>query len=74
MALYRRLIGLPKVGEEMFFSLGRAANGEECLVAGMLLGGELFGKAFENWLFHELRSHNAYCERIAGLVFRKLGA
>jgi predicted AAA+ superfamily ATPase len=25
-------------------------------------GSELYGKAFENWVFHELSAHNAYTE------------
>jgi len=35
-------------------------------------GGELFGKAFENWVFHELRSHNSYRERFAEFSFWRL--
>ncbi|MCC5838977.1 MAG: DUF4143 domain-containing protein [Opitutales bacterium] len=30
------------------------------------------GKAFENWLFHELRSYNAYRERFADFSFWRL--
>lgn len=35
-------------------------------------GGELFGKAFENWVFHELRCYNSYCERFAEFSFWRL--
>lgn len=35
-------------------------------------GSELFGKAFENWVFHELRTYNAYRERFADFSFWRL--
>lgn len=35
-------------------------------------GGELFGKAFENWVFHELRCYNSYRERFAEFSFWRL--
>ena len=35
-------------------------------------GSELFGKAFENWVFHELCCYNAYCERFADFSFWRL--
>lgn len=35
-------------------------------------GGELFGKAFESWVFHELRCHNSYRERFAEFSFWRL--
>ncbi len=35
-------------------------------------GSELFGKAFENWCFHELTSYNLYAEIFAGLSYWKL--
>lgn len=35
-------------------------------------GGELFGKAFENWVFHELCCYNSYHERFAELAFWRL--
>lgn len=37
-------------------------------------GGELFGKAFENWVLHELRAHNAYHERAADLFYWRLAS
>lgn len=33
---------------------------------------ELYGKAFENWVFHELCAHNAYGEREAALSYWRL--
>lgn len=35
-------------------------------------GSELFGKAFENWVFHELCCYNAYCERFAVFHYWRL--
>jgi predicted AAA+ superfamily ATPase len=35
-------------------------------------GSELFGKAFENWIFHELRCYNSYRERFAEFSFWRL--
>jgi uncharacterized protein len=35
-------------------------------------GSELFGKAFENWVFHELKSYNMYKERFAEIYFWRL--
>ena len=32
-------------------------------------GSELYGKAFENWVFHELSAHNAYTEAFATLSY-----
>ena len=37
-------------------------------------GTELYGKAFENWVFHELRAHNAYRERFATLSYWRLAS
>lgn len=36
------------------------------------LGSELFGKAFENWIFHELRCFKAYCEPDLDITYWKL--
>ena len=36
------------------------------------VGSELFGKAFENWVFHELAAYNAYAERCAQMSFWRL--
>jgi predicted AAA+ superfamily ATPase len=35
-------------------------------------GSELYGKAFENWVFHELNAHNAYSEAFAKLSYWRL--
>jgi uncharacterized protein len=37
-------------------------------------GSELYGKAFENWVFHELRCYNAYRERFARFAFWRLSS
>lgn len=37
-------------------------------------GSELFGKAFENWCFHELVTFNAYAERFAELSHWRLAS
>lgn len=37
-------------------------------------GSELFGKAFENWVFHELCCYNAYRERFAQFSFWRLSS
>jgi predicted AAA+ superfamily ATPase len=35
-------------------------------------GSELFGKAFENWCFHELNAYNMYKERFADFFYWRL--
>jgi len=37
-------------------------------------GSELYGKAFENWCFHELRSYSAYAESFAQLSYWRLAS
>jgi predicted AAA+ superfamily ATPase len=37
-------------------------------------GGELYGKAFENWVFHELSAANAYGESFAQLSYWRLAS
>ncbi len=37
-------------------------------------GSELYGKAFENWVFHELAAHNAYSEAFASLSYWRLAS
>lgn len=37
-------------------------------------GSELYGKAFENWVFHELGAHNAYSEAFAKLSYWRLAS
>jgi predicted AAA+ superfamily ATPase len=37
-------------------------------------GSELYGKAFENWVFHEILAHNAYAEAFANLSYWRLAS
>jgi predicted AAA+ superfamily ATPase len=37
-------------------------------------GSELYGKAFENWVFHELIAHNAYAQAFARLSYWRLAS
>ncbi|MBI3245226.1 MAG: ATP-binding protein [Deltaproteobacteria bacterium] len=37
-------------------------------------GSELYGKAFENWVFHELNAYNAYSEAFATLGYWRLAS
>jgi predicted AAA+ superfamily ATPase len=37
-------------------------------------GSELYGKAFENWVFHELTAHNAYSDAFARLSYWRLAS
>jgi predicted AAA+ superfamily ATPase len=37
-------------------------------------GSELYGKAFENWVFHELNAFNTYKERFADLFYWQLSS
>jgi uncharacterized protein len=65
----RRVIGSPKfyfadVGVVNFL----ARRGE------VLPGGELYGKAFESWVFHELRARIAYAESFATLSHWRLAS
>ena len=36
------------------------------------MGSELFGKAFENWVFHELCAYNSYREAFAQFAYWRL--
>lgn len=65
----RRVIGSPK----FYFSdvgvvnqLARRGHVEP--------GGELYGKALENWVFHELTAANAYQERFSQLSYWRLAS
>lgn len=40
----------------------------------LIPGGELFGKAFENWVFHELRAANAYGEHFHDVSYWRLAS
>jgi predicted AAA+ superfamily ATPase len=65
----RRVIAAPKF---YFADVGvvnhLARRGE------ILAGAELYGKAFENWVFHELVAANAYAERYATLAYWRLAS
>ena len=37
-------------------------------------GSELFGKAFENWIYHELRAYNSYKESFADISYWRLAS
>ena len=37
-------------------------------------GSELYGKAFENWVFHEVAAHNAYSGAFAKLSYWRLAS
>ncbi len=63
----RRIITSPKF---YFFDVGvvnfLAKRGE------LQIKSELMGKAFENWVFHELCCYNAYCETYADFYYWRL--
>lgn len=65
----RRVIGAPKF---YFADVGvvnhLARRGE------LRRRSELYGKAFENWVFHELTAHNAYAEAFAHLSYWRLAS
>jgi predicted AAA+ superfamily ATPase len=65
----RRVIGAPKF---YFYDVGVVnflARRKE-----LEPGNELFGKAFENWVFHELNAYNAYKETYADLSYWRLAS
>ncbi len=63
----RRVIQTPKF---YFFDVGVVNN---LAKRGALNpGGELFGKAFENWVFHELCAHRQYSELFYDLAYWRL--
>ena len=65
----RRVIGAPK----FYFSDVGVVN--FLAKRGRLeAGSELYGKAFENWCFHELRSYSAYSESYADLSYWRLAS
>lgn len=65
----RRVIAAPK----FYFSDVGVVN--HLARRGRLIpGGELFGKAFENWVFHELRAANAYGEHFHELSYWRLAS
>jgi predicted AAA+ superfamily ATPase len=65
----RRVIGAPK----FYFSDVGVVN--HLAKRGKIEpGGELFGKAFDNWVFHELVAYNAYSETFAPLAYWRLAS
>lgn len=65
----RRVIGAPK----FYFADVGVVN--HLARRGVLQSGsELYGKAFENWVFHELTAHNAYAEAFAHLSYWRLAS
>ena len=58
----RRVIGAPK-----FYFADTGVVNHLARRGELHRGSELYGKAFENWVFHELCAHNAYAERFATL-------
>ena len=65
----RRVIGAPK----FYFSDVGVVN-HLAKRGKMTPGGELFGKAFENWVFHELCAHRAYSGRYYDLSYWRLAS
>jgi predicted AAA+ superfamily ATPase len=65
----RRVIGAPK------FYLADVGVVNQLARRGELQPrSELYGKAFENWVFHELSAHNAYTEAFATLSYWRLAS
>jgi len=65
----RRVIGAPK-----FYFADVGVVNHLARRGRMEPGGELFGKAFENWVLHELQAYNAYHERFAELAYWRLAS
>jgi uncharacterized protein len=65
----RRVIGAPKFYFADVGVVNRLAKRGR-----IEAGSELFGKAFENWVFHELIAHNAYTEAFAQLSYWRLAS
>jgi len=63
----RRVIGAPKFYFADLGLVNRLARRGE-----LQPGGELYGKAFENWVFHELLACIGYMEKDAGLSYWRL--
>jgi predicted AAA+ superfamily ATPase len=65
----RRVIGAPKFYFADVGVVNRLARRGE-----VVPGSELYGKALENWVFHELTAYNAYRERDAVLSYWRLAS
>jgi predicted AAA+ superfamily ATPase len=64
----RRVIAAPK----FYFADVGIVNHLARRGTALTRGSELYGKAFENWVFHELASYNAYYEAFAHLSYWRL--
>ena len=64
----RRVIAAPK----FYFADVGIVNHLARRGTALARGSELYGKAFENWVFHELASYNAYREAFAHLSYWRL--
>jgi uncharacterized protein len=65
----RRVIGAPK-----FFFTDVGVVNHLCKRGELVRGGELYGKAFENWIFHELSAASAYREMPVQLAYWRLAS
>ena len=65
----RRVIGAPK-----FYFADVGVVNYLARRGSLQPGSELFGKAFENWVFHELCAHNSYSEAFATLSYWRLAS
>jgi len=65
----RRVIGAPK-----FYFADVGVVNHLARRGALERGGELYGKGFENWVFHELVAHNQYQERFVDLSFWRLAS
>jgi uncharacterized protein len=65
----RRVIGAPK-----FYFADAGVVNHLARRGTLQRGAELYGKAFENWVFHELTAHNVYRERFAQLSHWRLAS
>jgi uncharacterized protein len=66
----RRVIAAPK----FYFADVGIVNHLARRGTALARGSELYGKAFENWVFHELAAYNAYHEAFAHLSYWRLGS
>lgn len=65
----RRVIGAPK-----FYFADVGVVNHLARRGRLQPGSELYGKAFENWVFHELSAHNAYSNAYAKLSYWRLAS
>jgi uncharacterized protein len=66
----RRVIAAPK----FYFADVGVVNHLARRGTALARGSELYGKAFENWVFHELAAYNAYREAFAHLSYWRLSS